>query len=195
MEPVAGDLVLLGVSKSLKNLIRSQIPELRPENRVVFNSPGEMEPASHPQLSLFLYQIMEDPYLKNQPGPLVQSSPDGPFEQWVPPMVFSLNYMMVPFAQNPETELLMADQLKRLFYNRSVLQGDLLMAPLRETGNTHISIVPNDLPIETIHNIWMGFPQKPYRLSLFYKLVPTRVPSGLKQTVTMVGEVQSPQEP
>ena len=44
---------------------------------------------------------------------------------------------------------------------------------------------------ETLHNIWSGFPYKPYQLSLFYLLTPVLLPSGRPRDADLVLDVET----
>jgi uncharacterized protein DUF4255 len=84
----------------------------------------------------------------------------------------------------------LADRLQRLFFDVPVLKGDLLVGSLPATGNTRISIVPEEPTPEMVHNIWGGFPHKAYRLTLFYLLTPVRLPSDRQVPAHRVLDVE-----
>ncbi len=140
-------------------------------------------------LTIFLYRIATDRYTFNQ-VPTVSQDTNGKFYEVPPPQSLNLNYIMVPYSKDAETELVYTDQLRDLFYNIPVLKGVNLANTLKQAGNQKISIVPNDPPMEKIHNLWTGFSQKPYRLSLFYDLVPVFIPGRNIRPVTMTQNAQ-----
>jgi len=181
--------VLLDVSLSLKNLITTFIEELRGKDKVIFRSPGEIPDDRNTKLSVFLYRLATDPWTKNQ-LPTFKEGPDGKFIEIPAPQALTLNYVMVPYSQEPQTELVIADKLRRLFYNRPVLHDQWLEGRLKASGNSRISIVPSDPPMEKIYNLWAGFSGKPYKLSLFYNLMPTFIPGEPKNTFTPVENAQ-----
>ena len=174
--------VFRDVSNSLKDLLET-ISELQ-NDRVLLESPANM-PQSGVWLSLFLYRLEEDYNLRNL-FPTHTSGESGPLKVHQPPKAYILEYMMVPYGK-PDSVLIVADKIKRLLTEVPVLRGKHLQGRLRASGNESISLIPVYPPMEKVHNIWMGFIQKPYRLSLFYNAIPVMVPSESRETVTPVG--------
>lgn len=183
--PVPSATVFRDVSVSLRKLIVTFISELS-EKRVTFVSPGEIADDGQTKLSVFLYRLNSDPWTKNQLPTLVEGE-NGKFIEVPPPEALNLNYVMVPYSRDPETELYLADKLRRLFYNRPVLEGKWLQGNLKQSGNKRISIVPIDPPMEKIYNLWAGFAGRPYKLCIFYNLVPTFIPGQRFREVAPVG--------
>ena len=173
--------VFRDVSNSLKELLET-ISELQP-NRVLLESPANM-PRSGVWLSLFLYRLEEDHNLRNL-FPTYTSGDSGPLTVHQPPKAYILEYMLVPYG-TPETVLIVADKIKRLLTEVPVLRGELLQGGLRASGNESISVIPVYPPMEKVHNIWMGFIQKPYRLSMFYNAIPVMVPAERREQVAPV---------
>lgn len=192
--------VLRCVSESLRSLIRAHIPELHAESAVVFDSPAEIEGHSETKLSLYLYQLEINPYLRNlAPTVTREAGTHGPNSLQIiePPLVADLLYMMVPYARSAELELVLVDKLVRLFHNVPALMGPWLHPSLRAAGNESIPIVPDFASFERLHNMWSGFPGKSYKLTKLYTLSPVRIPSDRQTSVQMVtlGELQSSQRP
>jgi Pvc16 N-terminal domain len=188
--------VLRCVSESLRGLIRAHIAELRAESAVVFESPAELGGQSETKLSLYLYQLEINPYLRNLPPTLTRDAGTrGPNSLQVlePPLVADLLYMMVPYARSAELELVLVDKLVRLFHNVPALSGPWLHPSLRAAGNSAIPIVPDFASFERLHNMWAGFPGKSYKLTKLYTLSPVRIPSDRQVSVDMVtqGELQA----
>lgn len=190
--------ILRCVSESLRSLIRTHIPELLAESAVVFDSPSEIESQGETKLSLYLYQLEINPYLRNLPPTLTCRPGNGPNSLSVeaPPLVADLLYMMVPYARSSELELVLVDKLVRLFHNMPLLHGLWLHPALRAAGNEQIPIVPDFANFERLHNIWSGFPGKAYKLTKLYTLSPVRIPSGLQTSSDMVrqGELMAQQQ-
>ncbi|MBI3728520.1 MAG: DUF4255 domain-containing protein [Burkholderiales bacterium] len=193
--------VLRCVSESLRNLIRAHISELSSESAVVFESPADIDSQGETKLSLFLYQLEINPFLRNTPATLnrQQGANGMPNSLTVtaPPLVADLLYMMVPYARSAELELVLVDKLVRLFHDVPALYGQWLHPVLRQSGNEVIPIVPDFSNFERLHNIWSGFPNKPYKLTKLYTLSPVRIPSGDVSQVNMIreGELVAEQRP
>ena len=182
--PMPSATVLRDVSLSLRKLITDHIQELN-ERQVYFDSPGEMSGDGQVKLTIFLYRLVTDPWTANQVPRFIEEN--GKFIEVPVPQALNLNYIMVPYAPEATTELLLADKLRRLFFDIPALTGDLLLGGLRAAGNQKINIMSTDPPMEKIHNLWTGFAGKPYKLSLFYNLAPTFIPRRPKQVFTPVG--------
>lgn len=174
--------VVRWVSESLRSLVREHIPKLSSESAVVFDSPAEIDATGENKLSLYLYQIDHNIWLRNLPPTLSrsQSSASSNKAQVNPaPMAVDLTYVMVPYGKSADLELVLADELMRLFHNIPVLQGQLLHPGLRQTGNERIDIVPRDCSIELLRDLWATFNGKPYKLTKLYIASPVRIPSRL----------------
>jgi Pvc16 N-terminal domain len=185
-----GGQVLRSVSEALRNLIRQHIPELQAESAVVFDSPGEIDSQDETRLSLYLYQTEINPYLRNLAASLTRrpGADRGPTTLAVTPapLVMDLLYLMVPYARSAELELVLVDKLGQLFHDIPELSGEWLNPVLKRSGNQNIAIVPDTSSIDTLRNIWAGFPNKSYKLTKLYTLSPVQIPSALKLQTQMV---------
>jgi hypothetical protein len=168
--------VLRDVSNTLKELLQSNIPELNiSQNSIVFDSPADIEPAGSTMLSIFLYQILENGFLRN-----AELKPIDMTRMRYPPLNLDLYYMFTPYAKDIETELLVMEGLMQIFHDISVLKEDLLRGDLVASGNEEIRVVPNNITFEEINKLWERFPNKSYKLSASYILSPVSIPSAKK---------------
>ncbi|MFZ6765738.1 DUF4255 domain-containing protein [Undibacterium sp. Di26W] len=184
--------VLRWVSESLRTLIRANIEEFEVESAIVFDSPAEIDSQGETRLSLFLYKLDTNPHLRNLP-PVLSRLPgaDGAPNALAvtpAPLVVDLLYLMVPYARSAELELVLADKLVRLFHDVPALSGPWLRPQLKACGNSLIEIVPNAEPMATLHNIWSGFPNKPYKFTQLFTLSPVRIPGTTRLQSNMVTE-------
>ena len=164
--------ILKDIGDSLKALLQDNIPELKPVNSIVFDSPAEIEPTGNPMLSVFLYQIIENGYLRN-----TSSEPVDTDKMRYPPLILDLHFIFTPYAKVKETELIIIEKLMQVLYDNSVLRGDMLKGGLIDAGNREIRVV-NNVKFDEINKLWERFPNKPFKLSASYILSPVRVPSG-----------------
>jgi hypothetical protein len=180
------------VSESLRTLIRNNIAELQADSAVVFESPAEIEGTDETRLSLYLYQIEVNRYLRNLPATptRVARSADRPASlAFTPaPLVVDLLYMMVPYAKTGELELVIIDRLVSLLETCGALPNDCLHSVLLRTGNDSLEIVPEITTFHTLRDIWAGFPQKSYRLTKLYTVSPVRIPSSIDVAADLVGQ-------
>lgn len=156
----------------LRDFIKANTPVLAGENQIVFKSPAELETATTPLLSLFLYHLPENGYLRNADP--VQA---GKGKMRPPPVVLDLHYLLTPYAPDQEQELLILESLIRLFYDRAVFEAP---GPCQdpESGECQIRAQRLNLSLEEMTKLWERFPHKPYKLSLAYAITPVRIPSG-----------------
>ena len=182
--------VIRGVSESLRNLIRSQVSELSSEDAVVFESPAEIDNQGENKLSLYLYQVESNPFLRNTPPRLNLKQVGKPnhasVEKIAPPLTVDLVYMMVPYAKTAELELVIVDKLVRLFHDFAQLPVQYLHPVLKQSDNKQIEIIADVSSIDILRQIWSGFPNKAYKLTKLYSLTPVRIPSTQCQMIDMV---------
>jgi hypothetical protein len=178
----AEEALIRDVTNMLKNLIKDNITELNGATSVVLESPGEIVPqASQNQLSLFLYGISENPFLKNQ-----DFHPEGPDKLHYPPIPLDLFYLLTPYAKDKEMEQIILAKILRLFYDNSILSGPILGNNLLDAGNKDLRIVMSTLPLDQINHLWGLFPGKSYRLGLYYMITPLYIPSTRELDVQRV---------
>jgi hypothetical protein len=165
--------IFIDIGNTLKDFIQKNISELEQPGSIVFDSPAEIDLPSTPMLSIFLYQIVENSFLKNLEAELVQNDQ---FRN--PPLTIDLYYIFTPYARDREHELIIMEKVLQLFHDNSVLKGDLLKGKLKDSGNEEIRIFSNNLTFDEINKLWERFPSKAFKLSAAYTLSPVRIPSG-----------------
>ena len=177
--------VLRDVNETLRQLLKTNIPEFTDDNGITFDSPGDVEVSNTPRLSVFLYQVAENPHLRNNEREYTVGTNN---QMAYPPVTLDLYYLITPYAQNRETELIILERLIQLFYDQAGLEGPVLQGNLAATGNNKLRIVPHNLALEELHRLWEGFPNKPFKLSLSYLVTPVKIPSGRVETVPTVAK-------
>jgi hypothetical protein len=164
--------IFIDIGNTIKDLIQNNISELK-SGSIVFDSPAEIDPPGTPMLSIFLYQIVENSFLKNSGPEFIR-----PDYCRKPPLTMDLCYIITPYARDKENELIIMEKVLQLFHDTSVLKGDLLKGKLKDSGNDEIRIFSNSLTFEEINKLWERFPSKAFKLSAAYTLSPVRIPSG-----------------
>jgi hypothetical protein len=164
---------------------------------VIFESPAEIEGTDETRLSVYLYHMEINPYLRNLPETLLRTAGSAErkasLELTPAPLVVDLLYMMVPYAKSGELELVLIDRFVNLLDTCGVLPDDCLPPLLKQTGNDCLEVVPQLTSLHTLRDIWAGFPQKAYRFTKLYTVSPVRIPSSRRTVADMV--VQSDAEP
>jgi hypothetical protein len=121
---------------------------------------------SEPLLTVFLYEIAEDPTSRNRPP--VRSQPPNPLTTRKPPMALLLRYLITPWGGDQETQHRMIGRALQAFYDDAILDGDQLSGSLAATTDAlHFTLTP--LTLDQKSWVWYAI-QKPYRLSLNYEV-------------------------
>ena len=171
--------VIKAIGESLQMLLKGNISELSADNAIIFDSPADIDSGTTPKLSIFLYQIKENSFLRN-----TESGPVGTDQMRYPPLIIDLHYLFTPYASNRETEFIIFEKVMQILFDYPVLRGNMLNESLNGNGNEEIRIVPNNISFEEINKLWERFPNKAFKLSTSYILTPVRIPSG-KPIVTI----------
>jgi hypothetical protein len=107
-----------------------------------------------------------------------------------PPLTVDLYYLLTPYSQNRETELIILERVMQVFHDMTtVLKGELLQRSLAESGNEEIRVNPVTLSLDDVNKLWAIFPNKSLRPSVCYILSPVKIPSMLEdRTIPFVIE-------
>lgn len=127
------------------------------------SDPVQTPPA---KLTVFLYEIAEDPTSRNRP-PVRSIPPDAPTSR-KPPMALLLRYLITPWGGDQETQHRMIGRALQVFYDDAIWAGEDLSGSLAaDTDALHFTLTP--LTLDQKSWIWYAI-QKPYRLSLNYEV-------------------------
>lgn len=167
--------VLYAVSHTLRSLIWEAFTQEQDtfnlivpnEENIVFTNPTET--ARHPdsRLSLWLYQITENEFLKNQPLTRV----NGETERF-PPLGLNLFYLLTPFGRTPEDDFLIMGRSLQALYDNAIVT---LLNPGDEVAED-LRVVLSRLSLEELTRIWEAL-REPYRLSVCYQVRVSRIDS------------------
>lgn len=138
------------------------------ETGIVFSNPTETarDPAHH--LSLWLYRITENEFMKNLPAP---AEADRRLQRGSP-LALDLSYLITPFTSSGENDqVLIGKTMQVLHDNASIYVGDPLNLVVDE-----IRVILCRLPLEEVTRIWEAL-QEPYRLSVCYLVRVIRIDS------------------
>jgi len=182
--------VLAAVSAALRDILWETIHDdpvvdalVASESAIVFANPTETARDSANRLSVWLYHVSENEFVKNQPlRPL-----DGDLEY--PPLALNLAYLLTPFGTSGEADhLILGKSMQVLFDNAVVLLSDT-------TSDIHeeLHIVLARLPLNELSHVWEAL-REPYRLSVAYEVRVTRVDSTRRLTAARVIDRIAPYE-
>ncbi|MGW5443541.1 DUF4255 domain-containing protein [Streptomyces asiaticus] len=132
-----------------------------------------------PKLTVFLYEIAEDPTSRNRPP--VRSQPPDPLTTRKPPMALLLRYLITPWGGDQATQHRMLGRALQTFYDDAILDGAQLSGSLAaSTDALHLSLTP--LTLDQKSWVWYAI-QKPYRLSLNYEVRVVNLDSAVEAPV------------
>jgi hypothetical protein len=135
-----------------------------------------------PKLTVFLYEIAEDPTSRNRPP--VRSRPPEPPAARKPPMALLLRYLITPWGGDQETQQRMLGRALQTFYDDAILDGAQLSGGLAgSVDSLHLTLTP--LTLDQKSWVWYAI-QKPYRLSLNYEVRVVNLDSAVQTAVRPV---------
>lgn len=183
--------IIPSVSDALGKFICANVP--LSEGSLSFDSPAEWDGGKQDSVSLYLYNIEIDPYLRNMPARIEfkQGSPDHGFSLTsVPaPLVLNLTYMVVAYGSSGHNEQKIANGLARLLDTCGRIPEKYLPPTLTETGNCSLAVVPEAASIHELRDLWAAFSPKTYHLTRIYKVPAVRIPSSIEESVDMVKQI------
>ena len=145
--------------------------------QIVFTNPTEAARDSSNRLSLWLYRIAENEFLKNgafepagAPAPSARPAPRR--RDRFPPLSLNLFYLMTPLTASGEGDLLLLGKAMQIFYDNPSVPLDDDLFDIHE--QLHITLCR--LTLEELTRIWEAL-REPYRLSVCYEVRATRVDS------------------
>lgn len=177
---------LADVGETLKKLLWEGIRAdpiarsiLESEEQITFSSPEEVE--ADKRLSLFLYHVTENAYLKNEELQLVNST-----TLKYPPLALNLFYLITPYTQKRENDQILLGKVMQILHAYSILRGSVLQGSL---AGEELRVLFNPLSIDELNKLWSIIARaKPFRLSLSYEVTPVRIESIREREVKRVIE-------
>ena len=147
------------------------------ENQITLSSPEE----SDKKLSLFLYQVTENAYLKNEEMQSLNTT-----KLKYPPLFLNLFFLVTPHTENSDNDHIILGKVMQIFHDNSILRGSVLPDSL--VGD-ELKLIMTPLSIEDMNKICtVIYKSKPYRLSVCYEITPVAIESMREREVKRVTE-------
>lgn len=171
--------VLAEVGQSLINLLWEGIssdPDLaaliNAMELISLESPAEHQADGEDKalLSVYLYRITEDPYMKNR---IAVEGNGGRVRK--PPMALDLYYLITPLLKNPRDQQIVLGKVMQILYDRPTLEGPDLAGTLGTSGE-NVRVLFNTVPLQEVSWVWQAL-ETPYRLSVSYTVRVTMLDS------------------
>ncbi len=151
----------------------SSVTNVDPVN-IVDNSPGHIDTWSGNMVSLFLYQVQPSTYVRNRTS-ASYNDVTGAYDISNIDIALDLSYMITAFSDSRENEAGILERIVHVLNGDAVIKGAWMTGTLADNGNEEIRIQPVSHNLDEINKIWSIFPNKVYRLSLFYTLSPVMI--------------------
>jgi hypothetical protein len=153
------------------------------ENRISLQSPKELAEDNSVRLSLYLYRVVENPFLKNQSMASLEGR-----RQRVAPLALDLCYLVTPLVGTPREQQIVLGKLMQVFFDRALIEGTDLSAGMAE-ADEEVRVVLNPVSLEETTRVWQAL-EMSYRLSVCYIVRVALVDSRRRRETTPVVERQ-----
>ena len=131
------------------------------EDRISLESPADLENNNSVRLSMYLYRILEDPYMKNR---FPVDGTGGKLRK--APLTLDLCYLLTPLFGTPREQMIVLGKTMQILYDRPILEGADLSGSLGTAGGA-IRLILNSVSLEELTRVWQAL-EIPYRLSVCY---------------------------
>lgn len=180
------DFTVIGdVGETLKGLLISDPwTGISPKPDISLKSPEEIkdDSGSSNKISLFLYQISENPHLRNKEFDNVNDSQPGDL-----PMILDLLYLVTPYSDDKTQEKYILGKAMQIFHDNPVLCGTVLQGSLAGKDE-ELRLLFNPLSLDDMTKIWSAFQDVAYKLSAGYMVTPVKIDStrmlGIQRVVS-----------
>jgi Pvc16 N-terminal domain len=178
------DSTVIGdVSLTIQSVLHDALVSLDPQFIVdVSDLQGNI--STTPQhLTIFLFEVVEDPSAKNRP-PLREVDAQNHAFLRKTPIALLLRYMFTPWSGDRITDQRIVGKVIETLYDNANLAGAQLQGGLAGTDSVlNVNMAP--ITLEDRTRVWYSV-QKPYRLSLTYEVRVVKLDSTSRRRVTPV---------
>lgn len=176
------------VGDTLVELLRVNMHDLIPPDSIALVSPGEIEGKDNIRLSLFLYHVEENIYLKNQEMEKIGSS-----RLKAPPLALDLYYMLTSYpssgiqdrTERTGEEHRILGRAVQVLYDNPILAGSVLKGSLSAYDN-ELHVMITSMSLDDMSKIWSTFKEKSFRPSVCYLITSLKIESTRETTITRV---------
>lgn len=165
-------------TEAFKGLLETALQEESIDPPDVFIGPPSDQLASAASASLFLYHLVPNADLRNEPDlAALRAPPDDPTAA-NDPIPFDLRYLITAFrpasadSDSSPIELLILGAIIRAVHATPVLTGARL-------PDQTVRLTPDPISMEEISRVWGLFPETSYRTSIVYLATPVFVDTAL----------------
>ncbi len=171
--------VIADVGKTLMRLLWDNIgadPEICPdilasEDDVTLSSPGKIEAGIDKKLFLFLYQVTENPHLRNNEMQVMD-----PAKLKHGPLALDLFYLVAPNTDDSRKDHILLGKVMQVFYDNAIVKGSILQGSLAGTTEG-LRVMQHSFPFDELIRLWESFSERSFKLSVSYQVTRVRIDS------------------
>jgi hypothetical protein len=185
--------VIGDVSLTIQALLHDALVILDPQFFVEVSDLQGVISTSPQHLTIFLFEVVEDPSAKNRPEVREVDNQNRTFIK-KPPAALLLRYMFTPWSGDRITDQRIVGKVIETLYENGNIGGPKLKGGL---VNSDVVLNVNMAPItlEDRARVWYSV-QKPYRLSLTYEVRVVRIDSTTRRRASpVISRTIEPQSP
>lgn len=163
---VSDSAVIADVSATLQTVLTAAFSTLLPAPQPVaeiHDLQGAIS-TTPARMTVFLFEVVEDPSLRNRPPNRTVTPPDLAVHR--PPIPLILRYLLTPWSGDRLTDHRIMGRALQVLYDGAILSGPQLQGGLAGTSEA-IKLKLAPLTLEERTRVWHAV-QRPYRLSVSY---------------------------
>lgn len=177
--------VIKDIGETLKKLLKndsffSDIDIILKSPKEIKVDEGSTSGLSTSKVSIFLYQILENPYLKNEEPERIGDTLLKPS-----PLSLDLLYLVTPYSTDETDEKRILGKVMQIFFDNAILTGSVLEGSLKGTDE-EIKLLFNPISLDDLTKLWNAFQEVTYRLSVSYLVTPVRIDSTREMGIQRV---------
>jgi uncharacterized protein DUF4255 len=172
--------VIAAVSETLKAVLTTALISVDPNFKVVYLDVNA--PPVDASLSIFLFEVGEDPSARNHPRLRETTPPNMRIRK--PPIALLLRYLLTPWGGDEVTKQKILGKTMQVLYDRAIFSGLDLNGILAGTDE-QLKVTLAPLSLEERTRVWHAV-QKPYHPSVSYEVRVVNLDSQLTRDVTPV---------
>lgn len=172
--------VIGAVSETLRTVLDNGLASLTPHPIVVVHDLQGTISVSTPQITVCLYDVIEDPSAKNRPR-RKRPGPGGSVQIEKPPMALLLRYMITPWSGTRESDHQYLGRVMQILYDDAIIHGPQLQGHLAGTSEA-LKLTMSSIPLQERFWLWQAV-HKPYRISVTYEVRVVNLDAVEVQTV------------
>lgn len=123
-------------------------------------------PNAPPTLTLFLFDVAEDPSARNRARNREVTPPNVSIRK--PPLALMLRYLMTPWSGDRFTDHRILGRVMQTLYDGAIISGPQLAGGLAGSDQA-LKITPSTLTLDERSRVWFSV-QRPYHLSVAYEV-------------------------